>query len=227
MSSRLPTRWSRRSAPSSMPASSSASSSSDQATSSERSEETAALMPASGVRRSWLTAASSAVRMRLPSASSRACSASSGQPLAVQDDGGLGGEGGQHPAVLGGQHPAGQGERHVVADRHVDVGVLGAVDRAAGPTLPAQVHGVDVARRAPAGPPTPCRRSRGPAPAARPGWSRRAARCRRGRRGSRTRRAAGRPGGCGGRPGPRRRRPTTADRRRRSRWRRCSSGRRW
>ena len=35
--------------------------------------------------------------MRLPSASSRACSASSDQPLAVQDDGGLGGEGGRAP----------------------------------------------------------------------------------------------------------------------------------
>ncbi len=82
MSSRLPTRWSSRSAPSSMPSSSSAWSSSDHATSSERREETAALMlKASGVRRSWLTAARRAVRMRLPSASARAWSASSRRRL--------------------------------------------------------------------------------------------------------------------------------------------------
>ena len=51
------------------------------------------------------------------------------QALAVEYDGGLGGEGGQYPAVLGGQHPAGERQRHVVADRHVDIGVLGAGDR--------------------------------------------------------------------------------------------------
>ena len=54
------------------------------------------------------------------------------QPLAVEYDGGLGGEGGEHPAVLGGQHPAGERERHVVADGHVDVGVLGARERRLG-----------------------------------------------------------------------------------------------
>ncbi len=47
------------------------------------------------------------------------------EALAVEYDGGLGGEGGEDPAVLGGQHPAGQRECHVVADRHVDVRVLG------------------------------------------------------------------------------------------------------
>ncbi len=59
-----------------MPASSSASSASSQSTSSERSELTAALIPASGVRRSCETAASRAVRIRLPSASRRAAAAS-------------------------------------------------------------------------------------------------------------------------------------------------------
>ncbi len=47
------------------------------------------------------------------------------QSLPVQDDRGLRGERGQHPAVGGGQHPSGQGERHVVAYGHVHVGVLG------------------------------------------------------------------------------------------------------
>ena len=113
----------------------------------------------------------------------------------------------EHPAVLGGQHPAGQGERHVVADRHVDVRVLGPQRRAAGPTLPAQVHGSTSLCPLQQGHGLHARRSRGPAPAGRPGWSRRAARCPPGRRGSRTRRAAGRPGGCGGRRGPPRRPP--------------------
>ena len=48
------------------------------------------------------------------------------EALAVEDDGCLGGEGGEDPAVLGRQHPAGEGEGHVVADGHVDVRVLGA-----------------------------------------------------------------------------------------------------
>jgi len=76
MSRRLSTRCSRRSAPSSMAATSSAWSSLDHSMSSERREETDALSPARGVRSSWLTAASRAVRMRLPSASSLAWSAS-------------------------------------------------------------------------------------------------------------------------------------------------------
>lgn len=37
----------------------------------------------------------------------------------------LGGEGGQHPTVLGRQDAAGQGQGHVVADRHVDVRLVG------------------------------------------------------------------------------------------------------
>ncbi len=57
------------------------------------------------------------------------------QTLTVEDDGGLGGERAEHPAVLGGQHPAGQREGQVVADRHVDVGVVGPAHRG-GPHRP-------------------------------------------------------------------------------------------
>ena len=76
MSSRLPISASSRSAHCSMVASSSASSSSRPAA--RRSGAgvlTLALIEASGVRRSWLTAASSAVRIRLPSASASAWAA--------------------------------------------------------------------------------------------------------------------------------------------------------
>ncbi len=64
-----------RSAPSSIVASSSCSSPGDQATSSWRKLDTAALTDASGVRRSWLTAASRAVRTRFASPSTSACAA--------------------------------------------------------------------------------------------------------------------------------------------------------
>ena len=74
-SSRLPIRASSRSADSSMVASSAASSAGVHWTSVCRSVLTLALIDASGVRRSWLTAASSAVRIRLPSASASACAA--------------------------------------------------------------------------------------------------------------------------------------------------------
>ena len=69
-----------RSAESSMAAEQPAWSSAVHRTSGVRSVETAALIPASGVRRSWETAASSAVRIRLPCSSrsaSAACAASS------------------------------------------------------------------------------------------------------------------------------------------------------
>ena len=87
MASRLAMRSDSRSADSSMVASSSARSASVQLTSSWRRLEAAALMPASGVRRSWPTAASSAARSRSISASSRAraaCSASPGPPRRVR-----------------------------------------------------------------------------------------------------------------------------------------------
>ena len=72
MSSRLPMRASSRSAESSMAASSSASSSGEKVTSDERRLPIAALMPASGVRRSCETADSSAVRAELSRASAAA-----------------------------------------------------------------------------------------------------------------------------------------------------------
>ena len=64
MSSRLSTRWVSRSSDSSAVASSSSWSSAAQSTSADRRLVTAAFADASGVRRSWLTAASSAVRIR-------------------------------------------------------------------------------------------------------------------------------------------------------------------
>src|SRR3954447_228643 len=74
MSNRLSTSALSRSADSSMVATSSARSSSVSCSSPVRSADDAALMPASGVRRSWLTAASRAVRM-LWAAASRSASA--------------------------------------------------------------------------------------------------------------------------------------------------------
>lgn len=47
------------------------------------------------------------------------------EPLTIEDDRGLGGEGAEDPSVLGGQYPAGQGEGQVVADGHVHVRLLG------------------------------------------------------------------------------------------------------
>ena len=76
MSSRFPTRCVSRSSDSSAVASSSSWSSAVQFTSGERRLVTAALADASGVRRSWLTAASSAVRIRSAAAIGLAASAS-------------------------------------------------------------------------------------------------------------------------------------------------------
>ena len=84
MSSRLPMRASSRSAFCSIVASRSASSASDHSTSVCRRLLTLALIEASGVRRSWLTAASSAVRIRLPSASASACGGLGAEPFPVQ-----------------------------------------------------------------------------------------------------------------------------------------------
>src|SRR3984957_14550114 len=75
MSSRLPISASSRSAFCSMVASRSPWSASDHSTSVCRRLLTLALIDASGVRKSWLTAASSAVRIRLPSASASAWAA--------------------------------------------------------------------------------------------------------------------------------------------------------
>ena len=94
-------------------------------TSSERRLVTAALAEASGVRRSWLTAASSAVRIRSASAIGLAASAGRGQPLLLERGGRVGGERAEHPAVGGGQR-AGRARPGTASsvDRHVDVGVV-------------------------------------------------------------------------------------------------------
>lgn len=46
------------------------------------------------------------------------------EPLPVEHDRGLGGEGAEDAPVLGGQHAPGQGERQAVTDRHVHVRLL-------------------------------------------------------------------------------------------------------
>ena len=75
------------------------------------------MIPASGVRRSWLTAASRAVRMLLAAASRSASAACAASRCLLQRDGGLLGEGHQHPPVAGGQGPPGQPQREGVGDR--------------------------------------------------------------------------------------------------------------
>ena len=64
---------------------------------------TAALAEASGVRRSWLTADSSAVRNRSASAERLGGRGLFGQPFLAQRDGGLRGERLDHPPVGGGE----------------------------------------------------------------------------------------------------------------------------
>ena len=175
MSSRFSTRRSSRSSDSSAVASSSARSSASNvdvvgcAGWSPRPWPTA-----SGVRRSWLTAASSAVRIRSASASGRAAAACSASRSLAQRDGGLGGERLQHPAVGGGAAPG----RAATSARSSSTGtstspVLGAVHGAAadagrdppGARL-ARRPGVAVGRALQQGDRRPGRRSPGPAPAA-------------------------------------------------------------
>ena len=74
---------------------------------------TAAFAEASGVRRSWPTAASSAVRIRSASASGAAAAAASLSRCRSSDHGGLGGERADEPLVLGAQRPAAQREHSV------------------------------------------------------------------------------------------------------------------
>ncbi|SCD32681.1 hypothetical protein GA0115245_144723 [Streptomyces sp. di188] len=83
------------------------------------------MIPASGVRKSRLTGGEERGADAVALGKGEGAVGLFAQPPAVQDDGGLRGEGGQHPAVLGGRDPAGQRPRHVVADGHLDVGVLG------------------------------------------------------------------------------------------------------
>ena len=80
---------------------------------------------ASGVRRSWLTAASSAVRIRSASASGRGLGGLLGEAFLAQRDGGLGGERLHDAAVGGGQRAAAQHQGEVVVDGHVDVALAG------------------------------------------------------------------------------------------------------
>ena len=87
---------------------------------------TAALAEASGVRRSWLTAASSAVRIRSASASGRACGGLGGEPLLAQRDGGLGGERLDDAAVGGRERPPAQHQRQVVVDGDLGVALARA-----------------------------------------------------------------------------------------------------
>ena len=101
MARRLSTRAASRSAPSSMVARSSSCSPGPHATSACRSPDAAALMPESGVRRSWPTAVSSADRTRSVSASCSARAASSSQPVRLEGPTGGAGEGSQEDLVLG------------------------------------------------------------------------------------------------------------------------------
>ena len=88
---------------------------------------TAALAEASGVRRSWLTAASSAVRIRSASAIGRAASASAASRCCSSATAGVGGERAEHPAVGGGQRSARAAPATGSSvDRHLDVGVVRA-----------------------------------------------------------------------------------------------------
>src|SRR6266566_9352584 len=93
----------------------------------ERRLLTAALAAASGARRSWLTVASSAVRILSASAIGPAARGPrrGGQPVLFDRRGGVRREGAEHAAVLGRQRPAAQRETEVAAHRNVHVGVLG------------------------------------------------------------------------------------------------------
>ena len=68
-----------------------------------------------GVRRSWPTAASSAVRIRSASASGSAAAAASAEPVPVEDDGRLGGERPDDALVLGRQRAARAGRARGVS----------------------------------------------------------------------------------------------------------------
>ena len=129
-SSRLPTTASRRSAESSIVASSSSRSSlGPRRRRSGAGVLTPALIPASGVRRSWPTAASSAVRCASTAASARACSRLAAQPLALVGGPRGGGEGVEHALVLGEQ-------RRAAADAAAAAG-RAATSKRSGASLPA------------------------------------------------------------------------------------------
>ena len=107
---------------------------------SERRLDEAALIDANGVRRSWLTAASSADRSWLARASESASAASAWRRSLCQDGGQLGGEPGQDLAVLGGQARTPEGEDLTVGERQ-HLGGLGRRCRGAGfPSPPPVDH---------------------------------------------------------------------------------------
>lgn len=175
-----------------------------------------------GVRRSWLTAASSAVLIRLPSASLRASSASPTRRWRSRTTAAWAAKA---PSTRRSSAGSTRPERARAMWSPTGMSTSASSGRAtgAGPTLPAARPRVDVALPLQQGDglhpegladPVQERGQGGLAAqhAARPG-----------RRGSRTRRAAWRPDGCGGPRGPRRRPPRRPPRRR-SRWRRSSRG---
>ncbi|CAM5693766.1 hypothetical protein SPURM210S_07993 [Streptomyces purpurascens] len=103
-------------------------------------------MPASGVRRSWLTAASSAVRMRLPSASARARSASSWSRRRSSTTAAW-------AAKAASTRRSSAGRTRPVSASAIwsptGMSTSASSGRSTGcpcPTRPAQVHGVDIAR---------------------------------------------------------------------------------
>ena len=85
---------------------------------------TAALAEARGVRRSWLTADSRAVRILSASASGPAARGLFGEALLAQRDRGLGGEGLHDPPVGGGQRAAAQHQGELVVDGDVGVALV-------------------------------------------------------------------------------------------------------
>ena len=89
------------------------------------------------MRRSWLTAASSAVRIRSASASGPRRRGLLGEALLAQRDGGLGGERLDDAPVGGGQRPAAQHQGEVVVDGHVGVALAGCAAAAGSPTVAA------------------------------------------------------------------------------------------
>ena len=213
MSSRFSTSRVSRSSDSSAVASSSSRSSSSNSTSWLRRLVTAAFAEASGVRRSWLTAESSAVRSRSASAERPGGGGLLGEPLLAQRDGGLGGERLDDPPVGGRQRwprrtrvrsgrrpgpstsPSSGAQARLLADAGRDppgVASSRAVRAAAASSAALQQRHAGAGRTSPAAGPA--------APAA---AGRRAARCRPGWTGSRPRRGRGRPRGCAGRPGRR------------------------
>ena len=174
---------------------------------------TAALAEASGVRRSWLTAASSAVRIRSASASGLAGRGLLGQPLLAQRERGLGGERLDDPPVgrrraAGRAAPAtGRRRRRTSTSPSAGVQARRLADGGGDPPGLRVALPVRAGRRVRAafqqGDRGRARRSPAAVPAARSAAARRAARCRRRWPGSARRRWPGPPPGYAGRRGRR------------------------